>query len=86
MAGATLNEELDRIFAARDRDDMQPTIDALLPFYAAHPENARVLYELAGASTRLARRKLRRDSTKPHSRLAWKVTCFAGATSSTGRR
>lgn len=44
-----LDEELDRIFAERDRDDMQPTINALLPLYASHPENARVLYEIGGA-------------------------------------
>ena len=45
----TLDEELDRIFAVRDRDDMQPTIDALLPILAEHPADARVLYEAAGA-------------------------------------
>lgn len=45
----TLNHELDLIFESRDRDNMQPTIDALLPYYAAHPENARVLYEVGGA-------------------------------------
>lgn len=45
----TLNVELDRIFAARDRDNMQPTIDALLQLHAAHPRNARVLYEVGGA-------------------------------------
>lgn len=45
----TLNEELDRIFAGRDRNDMQPTIEALLPILDEHPENARVLYEVGGA-------------------------------------
>jgi tetratricopeptide (TPR) repeat protein len=45
----TLDDELDLIFERRDRDNMQPTIDALLPYYAAHPENARVLYEIGGA-------------------------------------
>ncbi|WP_104116114.1 tetratricopeptide repeat protein [Arthrobacter sp. B1805] len=45
----TLDEELDGIVARRNRDDMQPTIDALLPFLASHPENARVLYEVGGA-------------------------------------
>jgi tetratricopeptide (TPR) repeat protein len=49
LSGMTLDDELDRIFAARDRDNMQPTIDALLPLYASHPENARVLYEVGGA-------------------------------------
>jgi tetratricopeptide (TPR) repeat protein len=44
-----LDDELDRIFAARNRDDMQPTIDALLPLHASHPKNARVLYEVGGA-------------------------------------
>ena len=28
---------------------MQPTIDALLPILAAHPDHARVLYEVGGA-------------------------------------
>ncbi|MFL4472425.1 tetratricopeptide repeat protein [Paeniglutamicibacter sp. MACA_103] len=45
----TLDDELDRIFAARDRSNMQPTIEALLPFLASHPQNARVLYEVGGA-------------------------------------
>ncbi|WP_218219985.1 tetratricopeptide repeat protein [Nesterenkonia sp. Act20] len=45
----TLEEELDRIFADRDRDNMQPTIDALLPILDAEPLNARVLYEVGGA-------------------------------------
>lgn len=45
----TLSDELDGIFAGRDRNNMQPTIDALLPLYASHPENARVLYEVGGA-------------------------------------
>lgn len=44
-----LDDELDRIFAARDRDDMAPTIAALLPLAEQHPDDARVLYELAGA-------------------------------------
>ena len=45
----TLDEELDRIFTIRDRDDMQPTIDALLPILAKHPADARVLFEVGGA-------------------------------------
>jgi tetratricopeptide (TPR) repeat protein len=44
-----LDDELDRIFAARDRDDMAPTIAALLPLAERHPDDARVLYELGGA-------------------------------------
>lgn len=44
-----LHVELDRIFAARDRDNMGPTIEALLPLYAQHPHDARVLYEVGGA-------------------------------------
>lgn len=44
-----LDDEFDRIFAARDRENMQPTIDSLLPLYASHSQNARVLYELGGA-------------------------------------
>ncbi|MFE6994703.1 tetratricopeptide repeat protein [Microbacterium sp. NPDC057659] len=44
-----LHAELDRIVAARARDDMQPTIDALLPYLETHPGDARVLYEVGGA-------------------------------------
>lgn len=44
-----LDERLDQIFAARDRADMQPTIDALTPIAAAHPHHPRVLYETGGA-------------------------------------
>lgn len=44
-----LYEELDSIFAARDRDDMAPTIAALQRLYELHPHDARVLYEIGGA-------------------------------------
>lgn len=44
-----LDDELDRVFAARNRDDMAPTIAALLPLYEQHPRNPRVLYEIGGA-------------------------------------
>jgi thioredoxin-like negative regulator of GroEL len=44
-----LYDELDRIFAARDRDDMAPTIAALEVLVHEHPHDARVLYETAGA-------------------------------------
>jgi tetratricopeptide (TPR) repeat protein len=45
----TLDLELDRLFTARDRDHMSPTIDALTALQERHPGHARVLYELAGA-------------------------------------
>ena len=45
----TLDEELDRIFAVRDRNNMQSTIDVLLPILEEHPADARVLYEVGGA-------------------------------------
>ena len=44
-----IEAQLDAIFATRNRENMRPTIDALLPLYDEHPENARVLYELGGA-------------------------------------
>lgn len=44
-----LDEQLDVIFAARDRENMTPTIQTLLPIYKQHPNNPRVLYELGGA-------------------------------------
>jgi tetratricopeptide (TPR) repeat protein len=57
----TLNEELDRIFLGRNREDMQPTIDALLPLHACHPENARVLYEVGGAYDTAGQEELARN-------------------------
>lgn len=47
--GNTLEEELGRIFGARDRADMGPTIAALLTLYEQHPHNPRVPYEVGGA-------------------------------------
>jgi len=47
--GVELHAELDRIFAARDRNNMAPTIAALLPLYEQHPRDPRVLYEVGGA-------------------------------------
>ncbi|MCU1526674.1 MAG: hypothetical protein JWP75_437 [Frondihabitans sp.] len=44
-----LDSELDRIFAARDRDNMAPTIAALVWLHEQHPDNPRVLYEVGGA-------------------------------------
>ncbi|TQJ07670.1 tetratricopeptide repeat protein [Lapillicoccus jejuensis] len=48
-ARAELDAELDRIVAARDRDAMQPTIEALHRVLVEHPDDARVLYEVGGA-------------------------------------
>jgi tetratricopeptide (TPR) repeat protein len=45
----SLDDRLDAIFAARNRDDMAPTIAALLPLLQRHPDNPRVLYEVGGA-------------------------------------
>src|SRR5512133_2226653 len=47
--GVELHAELDRIFATRDRNNMAPTIAALLPLYEQHPRDPRVLYEVGGA-------------------------------------
>lgn len=44
-----LHAELDRIFEARDRNNMGPTIAALLQVYEQHPLDPRVLYEVGGA-------------------------------------
>lgn len=44
-----LEAELATIFAARDRDNMEPTLRALLPIHGQHPDDPHVLYELAGA-------------------------------------
>jgi tetratricopeptide (TPR) repeat protein len=44
-----LHNELERIFAVRDRDNMGPTIAALLPLHEKHPHNPRILYEVGGA-------------------------------------
>lgn len=45
----TLNEQLDRIFAAHDRNDMQPTIEVLRLLEKVHPDEPRILYEVGGA-------------------------------------
>jgi tetratricopeptide (TPR) repeat protein len=44
-----LEADLATIFAARDRDDMEPTIRALLAILDEHPEEASVLYAVGGA-------------------------------------
>jgi tetratricopeptide (TPR) repeat protein len=40
---------LAELFAARDRANMRPTIDALLAVLAEHPDDPHVLYEVGGA-------------------------------------
>jgi tetratricopeptide (TPR) repeat protein len=44
-----LDARMDEIFAARDRDRMQPTIDAFERLLADHPDNPRVVYEVGGS-------------------------------------
>jgi len=44
-----LDAEMDRIFAARDRDHMQPTIDAFERLLADHPDDPRLVYEVGGS-------------------------------------
>jgi tetratricopeptide (TPR) repeat protein len=44
-----LMERLRTLFDARDRADMQPTIDALREVLAEHPDDPHVLYEVGGA-------------------------------------
>ncbi len=48
-ARAALDEELDRIVAARDREAMGPTVEALHRVLDEHPDDARTLYEVGGA-------------------------------------
>ncbi len=45
----SLDEQLDAIFAARDRDNMQPTITAFEALLHAHPDHPRVEYEVGGS-------------------------------------
>lgn len=45
----TLDDRLSAIFDARDRADMAPTIAAFLEVLAEHPDDAHVLYEVAGS-------------------------------------
>jgi tetratricopeptide (TPR) repeat protein len=42
-------DRLAALFDARDRDDMGPTIEALLAVLAEHPDDPHVLYEVGGA-------------------------------------
>lgn len=44
-----LDLQIDQTFAARDRDNMQPTIDAFESLLSDHPGNARLLYEVGGS-------------------------------------
>src|SRR3954451_18841401 len=44
-----LLERLSALFTARDRDDMAPTVRALLDVLAEHPDDPHVLYEVGGA-------------------------------------
>jgi tetratricopeptide (TPR) repeat protein len=44
-----LDAQVDRIFAARDRERMQPTIDAFERLLADHPDNPRLVYEVGGS-------------------------------------
>jgi hypothetical protein len=81
----SLNDELDRIFAARDRDNMQPTIDALLPLCDAHSENARVLYEVGGAYDTAGQEETAREFYEKALAAGWRAICSGGAMSSTGR-
>jgi tetratricopeptide (TPR) repeat protein len=49
ISDTQLEADLATIFAARDRDDMEPTIRALLAILDEHPEEASVLYAVGGA-------------------------------------
>jgi tetratricopeptide (TPR) repeat protein len=44
-----LDGQMDRIFSARDRENMQPTIDAFQDLLREHPDNARLVYEVGGS-------------------------------------
>lgn len=44
-----LDQQLDEIFAARNREDMSPTIAAFARAVEKNPGNARALYELGGS-------------------------------------
>ncbi|WP_267902730.1 tetratricopeptide repeat protein [Leifsonia sp. AG29] len=49
MTSPDLLERLRAIFDARDRERMQPTIDAFLAVLADHPDDPHVLYEVGGS-------------------------------------
>lgn len=44
-----VKQRLREIFDARDRENMQPTIDAFLAVLAEHPDDAAVLYDVGGS-------------------------------------
>ncbi|WP_448811482.1 tetratricopeptide repeat protein [Agromyces bauzanensis] len=44
-----LDEQIADIFGRRDREHMQPTIDAFLALLAEHPTQPEVLYEVGGS-------------------------------------
>ncbi|WP_182524637.1 tetratricopeptide repeat protein [Nocardioides dongkuii] len=49
MTHDDLRATLDEIFAARDREDMAPTIEAFTRVLEQHPNDPAVLYEVGGA-------------------------------------
>ncbi|WP_417233677.1 tetratricopeptide repeat protein [Arthrobacter sp.] len=49
MTNDELRAQLDKVFAARDREDMAPTIEAFSRILEQHPEEPMALYELGGA-------------------------------------
>jgi hypothetical protein len=61
-----LEADLATIFAARDRDDMEPTVRALLAILEEHPEEASVLYAVAAHTTPPARKKQPSAITSMH--------------------
>ncbi len=55
---SSLDEQIDQIFAARDRENMQPTIDAFEQLLREHPGNARLVYEVGGSYDTAGREEL----------------------------
>ncbi len=82
----TLDAQLDRIVAARDRDDMNPTIAALLPLLERHPDDARVLYEVGGAYDTAGEEATALDLYERAEAAGLAATSSAAATSSTAAR
>ena len=70
---------------ARDRSNMQPTIDALTPLHEAHPENPRVLYEIGGAYDTDGLEEIAAKFYEQASHMASTVTFCGVATCNTAR-
>jgi hypothetical protein len=59
-----LDQEMDGIFSVRDRENMQPTIEAFQELLREHPNNPRLVYEVGGSYVDPRQRRIHRQSRR----------------------